>query len=119
MLKTGLLARSQETVNYVQLPETLRLKTMNSQTPQTLDVNYSVVNPVHFAKGHSQKKDISPIIVNCHKTELKYVKDVSCVDQLFFVRPVTNVPVVASDPTVGARLQKFWKAWEDLGFQEF
>ena len=79
VLKKGLLDGSQESVNYVQLPETLSVKTMNSQT------FCSVVNPVLFAKGHSQKKDISPVIINCHKTELKYVKDVSCVDQLYLV----------------------------------
>ena len=123
VLKTGLLAGSQETVNFVQLPETLSIKTMNLETPQTSLVNCSVVNPVLFAKGHSQNKDIGPVIVNCHKTELKYVKDVSCVDQLSFVRPVNNVPAVARDLPVRARLQKFWKTWEDLGagpkFHEF
>ena len=35
------------------------------------------------------------------------MKDVSCVDQLSFVRPVTNVPTVAQDLIIGARLQKF------------
>ena len=115
VLKTGLLAGSQETVNYVQLPETRSLKTMNIQTSKTSLVNCFVVNPVLFAKGHSQKKDITPVIVNCHKTELKYVKDVSCVDQLSFVRPVTNVPTDAIDLPVGARLQQFWQTWIDLG----
>ena len=57
VLKTGLLAGSQEIVNYVQLPGTLSVKTMNSQTSV---VNCSVVNPVLFAEGHSQRKDIRP-----------------------------------------------------------
>ena len=35
--------------------------------------------------------------------------------QLSFVKHVTNVPAVASNLPVGARLQNFWKAWEDLG----
>ena len=68
-------------------------------------MNCSVGNPVLFAKGHSQKKDKSPVIINCHKTKLKYVKDVSCVDQLSFIRPVTNVPAVARNLLVGERLQ--------------
>ena len=107
VLLTGLLAGSQRTVNLVQSPETLNVKTM--QTPRTLPVNCSVVNPVPFAKGLSQKKDVSPVIVKCHKTELKYVKDVSCVDQLSSVSLVTNVPTIARDLIVGARLQSFWK----------
>ena len=103
----------QRTVNLAQSPETLNVKTI--QTPRTLFVNCSVVNPVLFAQGLSQKEDVSPIIVKCHKTELKYVKDVSCVDQLSPVSPVTNVPTVAQDLIVGARLQSFWKTWENLG----
>ena len=43
------------------------------------------------------------------------MKDVSCVDQLSFVKHATNVPTVASNLPVGARLQNFWKDWEDLG----
>ena len=43
------------------------------------------------------------------------MKNVSCIDQLSFVKHVTNVPTVASNLPVGARLQNFWKAWEDLG----
>ena len=83
-------------------------RTSNIQTPQTQVVNFSVVTPVHFAKGHSQRKDISPVIVNCCKQrKLKYVKGVSCVDQLSFVKPVTNVQTVASNLPVGARLQNF------------
>ena len=42
-----------------------------------LHVNSCVVNPVHFAKGYLQKKGVNP--VNCHVTEIKYVKDISCV----------------------------------------
>ena len=110
MLETGLLAGRQETV---QSTENLSLKTI--QTPRTLPVNYSVVNHVPFAQGLLQKIDISPVIVKCHKTELDYVKDVSCVDQLSFVRPVTNVSTVAPNLIVGARLQSFCKTWENLG----
>ena len=56
-----------------------------------------------FCIRHSQKKDISPVIVNCHQKELSFVK------------PVTNVHLVASKLPVGARLQLFWKTWLDLG----
>ena len=43
------------------------------------------------------------------------MKDVSCVTQLSFVKPVTNVPAVALDIPIGARLHKFWETWEALG----
>ena len=43
------------------------------------------------------------------------MKNVSYVDQLSFVRPVTNVKTVARNLIVGARLQSFWKTWENLG----
>ena len=46
---------------------------------------------------------------------LKYVKDVCCVDQFSFIKPVTNVPTVALDLPVGARLHEFWETWEALG----
>ena len=43
------------------------------------------------------------------------MKSVSCVTQLSCVNPVTNVPNVAPNLAVGARLQNFWKTWLDLG----
>ena len=43
------------------------------------------------------------------------MKGVSCVTQLSFVEPVTNVQTVVSHLPVGARLQNFWKPWLDLG----
>ena len=45
---------------------------------------------------------------------LKYVKDVSCVDQLSFVQTVRNVQVAAPDLPVGVRLYQFWETWEPL-----
>ena len=90
MLKAGLLARSRRTEQCVVSPEAPR-RTLDIQTPQTSVVNCSVVNLAHIAKGHSQKKDVSPVVVNCyHQRNLKYVKDVSFVTQLSFVKPVTN-----------------------------
>ena len=43
------------------------------------------------------------------------MKDVFCVDQLSFVKHVTSVTAVVSNLPVGARLQNFLKAWEDMG----
>ena len=43
------------------------------------------------------------------------MKSVSCVTQLSCVHPITNVPNVAPNLAVGARLQNFWKTWLDLG----
>ena len=83
-------------------------KTMNIQT-QTFNVDLNVAKLVPIAKGLSQKNDVNPIVINCcnHQRELKYVKDVSCVDQLSFVKHLTNVPTVTSSLPVGARLQNF------------
>ena len=43
------------------------------------------------------------------------MKDVSCVGHLSSANLVTNVPTVAIDPPVGARLHNFWEKWEALG----
>ena len=48
-------------------------------------------------------------------TEIKYVKDVSCVGHLSSANIVTSVPTVAINPPVGARLHQFWEKWEALG----
>ena len=48
-------------------------------------------------------------------TEIKYVKDVSCVGHLSSVNLVTNPQPVVMDPPVGARLHNFWEKWEALG----
>ena len=47
--------------------------------------------------------------------QLKSVKSVSCVTQLSCANSVSNVPNVALTLPVGARLQKFWQTWLDLG----
>ena len=65
------------------------------------------MNHVSFVAGQLQKKGLSPIIVQ----QMKYVKGVSCVDQLLFVQPVTSVHTVAQNLPVGARLYQFWKTW--------
>ena len=43
------------------------------------------------------------------------MNDVSCVGHLSSANTVTNVPTVAINPPVGARLQQFWEKWEALG----
>ena len=64
--------------------------------------------------GLPQKKGVNSSY--CHNyTEIKYVKDVSCVGHLSSVNLVTNVPTAAIDLPVGARLHQFWKKWETLG----
>ena len=57
---------------------------------------------VPFAGGLPQKKGINPDIV--HHPEIKYLEDASCVVPVSFVQNVTNVPTVAPDRPVGARL---------------
>ena len=77
-------------------------------------VNLNVVNPVHTAPGHSQKKGVSPRPPVCHMPtdyKLKYVKGISWVTQLCCVKPVTNVKLAAQNLPVGARLQNFWQTW--------
>ena len=82
-----------------------------------LNVKPLVVSNVHTAPGHSQKKEVSPGAVGCYCKDytLKSVKSVSCVTQLSYVQPVTNVKNAAQNLPVGARLQNFWQTWLDLG----
>ena len=42
------------------------------------------------------------------------MKGISCVTQLSFLKPVTNIQTVASNLPVVARLQNFWETWLDL-----
>ena len=70
-----------------------------------LHVNSFVAN-VHSVTGLQQKKGINPNY--CYnQTEIKHVNDVSCVGHLSSASIVTNVPTVAINPPVGARLQQF------------
>ena len=82
-------------------------------------VKLNVVNHAHTAPGLSQKKEISPGVAGCHPFQknhtVKYVKGVSCVTQLSYVQPVTNVRNVVTTYPVGARFQHFWKVWLELG----
>ena len=76
-------------------------------------VVFCVAN-AHSVTGLPQKKAVNPNYCHNH-TEIKYVKDVSCVGHLSSANLVTNVPTVAIDPPVGARLHNFWEKWEALG----
>ena len=78
-----------------------------------LNVDFCVAN-AHFVTGLPQKKGINPTYCQMY-TEIKYVKDVSCVGHLSSVNLVTNAPPVVTPPPVGARLQKCWEKWEALG----
>ena len=79
----------------------------------TLNVKLDVVHSVHTAPGHSQKNEAAGCTYK--KYILKPVKSVSCVIPLSYVNPVLNAPNVVTNLPVGARLQKFWKNWLDLG----
>ena len=86
--------------------------TSKSETVNLL-VNSCVAN-AHSVSGLPQRKGIIPNY--CHNsTEIKYVKDVSCVGHLSSGNLVMNVPTVAIDLPVGARLHQFWEKWEALG----
>ena len=78
-----------------------------------LRVDYSVAN-VHSVTGLPQKKGVNPSFCQMY-TEIKYMKDVSCVGHLSSANIVTNVPTVAINPPVGARLHQFGEKWEALG----
>ena len=81
------------------------------------NVNLNVVNHVHSATGHPQRKGISPGLsaVNLKGCTLKHVKGASSVIQLPCVQSVTNVPLVVKNLPVGARLQNFWQTWLERG----
>ena len=76
-------------------------------------VNSCVVN-VLSVTGLPQKKGVIPLYCQNY-TEIKCVKDVSCVGHLSSVNLVTNVPTVVLDLPVGARLHQFWGKWAALG----
>ena len=72
-----------------------------------LHVNSCVVN-VHSVSRLPQRKGVIPTYCQ-NNTEIKYVKDVSCVGYLNPVKLVTNVPTVPLNLPVGARLHQFWE----------
>ena len=66
-----------------------------------LNVDFCVAN-AHIVTGLSQRKGINPKCCQMY-TEIKYVKDVSCVGHFSSVNLVTNAPPVVTNPPVGAR----------------
>ena len=90
-------------------PVIARKKDLTSKSETiTLHVNSSVVNPVLFVKGYPQKKGVNASYCY-HSQRIKCVKDVSCVDHLNSVNPVTP------DLPVGARFYQFWEKLAALG----
>ena len=77
-----------------------------------LHVNSCAAN-VHSVTRLPQTKGVNPNY--CYnQTEIKHVNNVSSVDHLSSANIVTNVPTVAINPPVGARLHQFWEKWEAL-----
>ena len=87
--------------------------TRDKKVTANYNVDFFVAN-AHIVTGLPQKKGLNP---NCCQmyTEIKYVKDVSCVGHLSSAHLVTNVPPAVIDPPVGARLHNFGEKWEVLG----
>ena len=69
----------------------------------------------HFCARAFPKERIKSAGCQYKDQKLKYVKSVSCITQLSYVKPVASVKNVASNLPVGARLQNFWKTWIKLG----
>ena len=85
----------------------------NTKVTLNLNVDFCVAN-AHIVTDLPQKKGVNPNACQMY-TEIKYVKDVSCVAHLSPVNLVTNVPPAVIDPHVGAMLHKCWEKWEALG----
>ena len=79
----------------------------NSKVTLNLTVNPCVAN-AHIVTGLPQRKGINPSACQMY-TEIKYMKDVSCVGHLSSVNLVTNAPHAVIDPPVGARLNQYWE----------
>ena len=106
--------RNRRTVNVVQCHQT------GPESGQTVNCFQSVpnvnclVNHANIVQGQLQRKGVSSAIVR-QRQSLKYVNNVSCVDQLCSVKGSPNALNVAQNLPVGARLNQFWKTWEALG----
>ena len=85
----------------------------NNKMTLNFNVDSHVAN-AHIVTGLPQRKGVNPTFCQMY-TEIKYVKNVSCVGHLSSVNLVTNVPHAVIDPPVGARLHQFGEIWEALG----
>ena len=81
-----------------------------NQIEQTVSLH--VVSPAPYVIGQSQKKDISPSLV---QNEIKCVNDAYCVSHCLCAPNVKNVHHVVRNPPVGGRLQRFLQVWLSLG----
>ena len=85
----------------------------NSKVTLNLNIDFCVAK-AHIVTGLPQRKGVNPNACQMY-TEIKYVKDVSCVGHLSSVNIVTNAPHAVIDPPVGARLHQCWEKREALG----
>ena len=85
----------------------------NSKVTLNFNVDSHVAN-THIVTGLPQRKGVNPTFCQMY-TEIKYVKNVSCVGHLCSVDLVTNAQHAVIDPPVGARLKQYWQKWESLG----
>ena len=85
----------------------------NSKVTLNLNVDCCVAH-AHIVTGLPQRKGVKPNACQIY-TEIKYVKDVSCVGHLCSVNLVTNAQHAVIDPHVGVRLHQCWEKWEALG----
>ena len=85
----------------------------SSKVTLNLNVDSCVAN-AHIVTRLPQRKGVNPNACQNY-TEIKYVKDVSCVGHLCSVNLVTNAQHAVINPPVGARLQQCWEKWETLG----
>ena len=85
----------------------------NSKVTLNFNVGSHVAN-APIVTGLPQRKGVNPTFCQMN-TEIKYVKNVSCVGHLCSVNLVTNAQHAVLDPPVGARLNQCWEKWEALG----
>ena len=85
----------------------------NSKVTLNFNVDSHVAN-AHIVTELPQRKGVNPTFCQMY-TEIKYVKNVSCVGHLCSVDLVTNAQHAVIDPPVGVRLNQCWKKCEVLG----
>ena len=100
-------SKNRKTVNLYHCHQTRPVSGETVNVCQSVINVNSVVNHAYIVQGQPQRKGISPAIVRHHQS-LKYVNNVSCVDQLSSVKLAPNV---AQNLPVGARLNQFWDSW--------
>ena len=93
-------------------------ETMNFQTPQNQSVDFCVVTPVHFVKGHSQRKAISPVIViNIKTTNIKICQGCFLCHSIVFCKTCNKCPNYCLKSAFRGETSKFLERrnfWLDL-----